>query len=134
MRVYATKRTFGPDTCPHFRYLNRDTGPAWSSTGRPRNTPSPFHNELPHLIDLLLLLGDVQLDGALIEDLHKGGIRLTDPGLRSRFKNVVFGKNCGSDKPDELSSVLKPGVAPMGWSEDPVVIMATADQAASAGK
>jgi len=116
-----------------FRYLNRDTGPAWSSTGRPRNTPSPFYKELPRRIDLLLL-GDVQLDGVLFEDLHKGGIRLADPGMRSRFKNVVFGKNCGSDKPDELFSVFKPGVAPIGWSEDPVVIKATAEQAASAGK
>ena len=78
------------------------------------------YRELPRRIDLVLL-GDVEMDGVLFEDTHKGGIRLGDLGMQSTFKNVTFGKNCGSTKPEEMFALYEKGKPPVGWSEDPVV-------------
>jgi len=98
-----------------FRYLDRDMGPQWCEEikGAP-------YRELPRRIDLILL-GDVEMDGVLFEDTHKGGIRLGDLGMKSKFKNVTFGKTSGSTKPEEMFALYVKGKPPAGWSEDPVV-------------
>jgi len=98
-----------------FRYLDRDMGPQWCE--EIKGVP---YRELPRRIDLVLL-GDVEMDGVLFEDTHKGGIRLGDLGMQSTFKNVTFGKNCGSTKPEEMFALYEKGKPPVGWSEDPVV-------------
>ena len=55
---------------------------------------------LPRRIDMLLL-GKVDLDGVLFEDVLKGGILLPDPAVRSQWKNVFYGGNNGG-QPAEL--------------------------------
>jgi len=55
---------------------------------------------LPRKIDMLLL-GKVDLDGVLFDDVLKGGILLPDPQVRLQWKNVFYGeKNQGP--PEEL--------------------------------
>jgi len=102
-----------------FRYLDRDMGPQWCE--KIKGAP---YSELPRRIDLLLL-GDIELDGVLFEDTHKGGIRLGDLGMKGKIKNVTFGKNCGSAKPDEMFALYEQGKPPVGWSEDPMVSKVT---------
>jgi len=112
-----------------FRYLDRDNGAAWSTTGRRNNASDPSYRDLPRRIDVLFL-GDVQLDGVLFENLHKGGVRLGDLKMKDALKNVVFGESCQSTKPEENFALHQKDVAPPGWAEDPVVKAAAARKAA----
>jgi hypothetical protein len=49
----------------------------------------------------MLLTGDVQLDGVEFNDVLRGGILMSDPALRARWKNVFFGPSNFAG-PDEL--------------------------------
>jgi len=44
-------------------------------------------------------LGDVQFNGVVFDDLHKGGVKLADPAIRKGWKNVFFGN--GNAAPGE---------------------------------
>ncbi len=99
-----------------FRYLNRDLGPQWVE--EIKGTP---YRELPRRTDLVLL-GDVELDGVVFEDVHQGGVRLGDPAMKAKIKNVTIGQNCGGTKLEELFALYEKGKPPVGWSADPVVL------------
>jgi hypothetical protein len=75
-----------------------------------------LYEKLPRQIDLVLL-GDVELNGVLFEDVHKGGIRLKDMAMKDKFQNVFWGRNCGG-KPEEMFAVFKPNTPPQGWVEE----------------
>ncbi|MBA3699631.1 MAG: hypothetical protein H0W78_12360 [Planctomycetes bacterium] len=74
----------------------------------------------PRRVDVVFS-GQVDLDGVLFEDVHKGGIRVADLASAARWKHISYGPNCGSKKPEEMIVVYQPGVPPVGWSEDPAV-------------
>jgi hypothetical protein len=102
-----------------FCYHKRETGAECLDFNLPPgqlNTREDLYKKLPRRIDLVLL-GDVELDGVVFEDVHKGGIRLRDMAMRDKFRNVVWGKNCGG-KPDEMFSLFKPHTPPQGWVEE----------------
>ena len=105
-----------------FRYLDRDGGIAWCNK-RNGGHGNPFYKELNKRIDVTFL-GDVEMDGVVFEDVHQGGVRLGNLGMKSKLKHVTFGKNCGSAKPDEMFALYEQGKPPLGWLVDPVVIKA----------
>lgn len=55
---------------------------------------------LPHKIDAALL-GKIEMDGILFDDMRNGGIRLLDPSVRLQWKNVFYGER-NEGKPDDL--------------------------------
>jgi hypothetical protein len=50
-------------------------------------------------------VGDVQFDGVVFDNFHKGGIMLADPAMRQRWSHVHFGPNNAAD-PEELFAVI----------------------------
>ena len=55
---------------------------------------------LPRKIDMVLL-GDVHLKGVVFDNVLKGGILLPDPGIRSKWQNVLYGDHNAAE-PGEL--------------------------------
>ena len=53
-----------------------------------------LYAKLPRRIDLVLE-GDVEMNGVLFQEAHKGGIRLADLAMKEKFQNVSWGLNCG---------------------------------------
>jgi hypothetical protein len=54
----------------------------------------------------LTLLGKLNLNGVLFDQVAKGGIKLPDPAARSAWKNVYFGEQ-NEGKPEELFTAFK---------------------------
>jgi len=84
---------------------------SWNELGKNK----ALYAKLPRRIDLVLE-GDVEMNGVLFQDVHKGGIRLADLAMKEKFQNVFWGSNCGG-KPEEMFVVFKPSTAPIGWTE-----------------
>jgi len=82
---------------------------------------SDLYKKLPRRIDLVLE-GDVELNGVLFDDVHKGGIRLRDMAMKDTFQNVFWGEKCGG-KPAEMFDVFKPNTPPRGWAEEVWVLL-----------
>ncbi len=52
----------------------------------------PEWQAIPHKIDMVLL-GDLEFNGVVLEDVLKGGILVPDPAVRSQWQNVFYGEN-----------------------------------------
>jgi hypothetical protein len=79
----------------------------WHGTqgGSDDGTPGGFLDKNRHLADKLklnmIVLGKAELDGVEFDDFGKGGVRLLDPAMRRKWKNVSYGENVAC-APEEL--------------------------------
>ncbi len=83
----------------------------WGGAGAGRGddpvTPEQqkFFEEHLHGRISAIFAGDVQFDGVLFDNFHKGGIVLCDADMRRRWKNVYFGPD-NEASPDDLFAAM----------------------------
>ena len=102
----------------------------WHGNGASAAATAVGRSAAPAPLFGITILGEADINGLLLDNVVRGGIRLPSLEARSKWKNVFFGDQNGAP-PDELFSVYQAPAAPAKATAAPAAASAMQDSDAN---